>query len=155
MDYANLIQRAIARDDPCSLSDAFDLCRELESVDCIRVEGRGSRDRGTTVYDDKNFSLAHDFNKKVRAAANQMVKDGVDPDNMLDLYYKTHLFDAPHEFDSFCIYLEKDRDRKKQFYMNRRKQLLPCVKALQDLEDGKIALLGISEPPGVGKTTLA
>jgi predicted phage terminase large subunit-like protein len=113
------------------------------------------RDYGTTIYDDKNFSLAHDFNKKVRAAANQMVKDGVDPDNMLDLYYKTHLFDAPHEFDSFCIYLEKDRDRKKQFYMNRRKQLLPCVEALQDLEDGKIELLGISEPPGVGKTTLA
>ncbi|MBQ2485476.1 MAG: hypothetical protein II518_00245, partial [Candidatus Methanomethylophilus sp.] len=84
-----------------------------------------------------------------------MVKDGVDVYNMLDLYYKTHLFDAPHFFDSFCIYIEKDRAPEKQFYVPRRKQLLPCADALQDLEEGKIELLGISEPPGVGKTTLA
>jgi predicted phage terminase large subunit-like protein len=74
---------------------------------------------------------------------------------MIDLYYKTHLFDAPHFFDSFCIYIEKDRAPQKQFYMPRRKQLLPCTQALQELEEGKIELLGISEPPGVGKTTLA
>ena len=58
-------------------------------------------------------------------------------------------------FDSFCIYLEKDRAPEKRFYLPRRKQLLPCVEALQELEDGEIELLGISEPPGVGKTTLA
>ena len=154
-DYVNLIQKLIARDDPYALSDAFDLCRELEMDGAVHVEGRGRRDRGTTVYDDDNFTRAHEFNKQLRVAANKMVRDGVDADNMIDLYYKSHLFDAPHFFDSFCLYIEKDRAPEKQFYLPRRKQLLRCVQGIQDLEDGKLHTLGISLAPGVGKTTIA
>ena len=154
-DYVKLIPKLIARDDPDAMSDAFDLCRNLETEGAIRVEGNKKRDYGTTVYDPDNFKAAHDFAKQIRAGASRMVHDGVDPDRMLDLYYRTHLFDAPHFFDSFCIYIEKDRDPKKQFYLPRRKQLLPCTEALQELEDSEIELLGISEPPGIGKTTLA
>ena len=154
-DYVKLIPKLIARNEPYALSDAFDLCRELEVDGAVNVEGRGKRDYGTMVYDQDNFDSAHEFNKKIRQAANAMLRDGVAADMMLDLYYRTHLFDAPHFFDSFCIYIEKDRQPQKQFYVPRRKQLLPCAEALQDLEDGKIELLGISEPPGVGKTTLA
>ena len=154
-DYVKLIPKLIARNEPYALSDAFDLCRELEVDGAVNVEGRGKRDYGTMIYDQDNFDSAHEFNKKIRQAANAMLRDGVAADMMLDLYYRTHLFDAPHFFDSFCIYIEKDRQPQKQFYVPRRKQLLPCAEALQDLEDGKIELLGISEPPGVGKTTLA
>ena len=142
-------------DTPDSLLDAFDMVRSLEEESAVTLMGGGKRDHGTTVYDSDNFSRAHEYSKKIRQAANAMVRAGVDADNMLDLYYKTHLFDAPHFFDSFCIYIEKDRSPEKQFYLPRRKQLKPCADALQDLEDGKIELLGISEPPGVGKTTLA
>ena len=155
-DYKTLIPKLIARtDDPDALVDAFGLCRELELDGSVRVEGRGRRDQGVTVYDDGNFDLAHDYAKQIRIAANNLFKRGLFVEMMLDLYYKTHLFDAPHFFDSFCIYIEKDRAPQKQFYMPRRKQLLPCTQALQELEEGKIELLGISEPPGVGKTTLA
>ena len=154
-DYVNLIQKLIARDDPYALTDAFDLCRELEMDGAVHVEGRGKRDHGTTVYDDNNFTRAHEFNKQLRVAANKMVRDGVDADNMIDLYYKSHLFDAPHFFDSFCLYIEKDRAPEKQFYLPRRKQLLRCVQGIQDLEDGKLHTLGISLAPGVGKTTIA
>ena len=135
--------------------DAFDATRELELVDSVSVEGTEWRDRGTIVYDEDNFSHAHEFSKAIRAAANRMVRGGVDTERMLDLYYKTHLFDAPHFFDSFCIYIEKDRELEKQFYLPRRKQLLPLAEAIQDLEDGKLDILGISMPPGVGKTTIA
>lgn len=145
----------IARDDPYALTDAFDLCRELEMDGAVHVEGKGKRDHGTTVYDDDNFTRAHEFNKQLRMAANKMVRDGVDADNMIDLYYKSHLFDAPHFFDSFCIYIEKDRAPEKQFYLPRRKQLKVLADAIQDFEDGKLTLLGISMPPGVGKTTIA
>ena len=151
MDYIKLIENLIKRDTPESISDAFDLCRSLEEEGSIRVEGKGKRDHGTTIYDDGNFQKAHEYSARIRASANQMIKDGVAASEMLDLYYRTHLFDAPHFFDSFCIYIEKDRAPEKQFYLPRRKQLLPCVQALQDLEDGKIELLGISEPPGIGK----
>lgn len=154
-DYVNLIQKLIARDDPYALADAFDLCRGLEMDGAVHVEGRGKRDHGTTVYDDDNFTRAHELNKQLRVAANKMVRDGVDADNMIDLYYKSHLFDAPHFFDSFCIYIEKDRAPEKQFYLPRRKQLKRVVDGIQRLEDGELHTLGVSLAPGVGKTTIA
>lgn len=155
MDYAKILQRLIDRDDPHSITDAFGLIRELEMEGAVKVEGSGKRDYGTTVYDQKNFDLAHRFSKDIRSAAIGMVRDGVRPDDMLDLYYKTHLFDAPHFFDSFCIYIEKDRAPDKQFYVPRRKQLLRCAEGIQKLEEGKLHTLAISLAPGVGKTTLA
>lgn len=151
----NLIQKLIARDDPYALADAFDLCRELEMDGAVHVEGRGKRDRGITVYRDDNFTRAHEFNRQLRLSANKMVRDGVDADNMIDLYYKSHLFDAPHFFDSFCIYIEKDRAPEKQFYLPRRKQLKRVVDGIQRLEDGELHTLGVSLAPGVGKTTIA
>ena len=154
-DYANLIQKLIARDDPYALGDAFELCRELEMDGAVKVEGSGIRDHGTIVYDQDNFNHAHEFNKELRIAANKMVRDGIDADNMFDLYYKSHLFDAPHFFDSFCLYIEKDRAPEKQFYLPRRKQLKILTDSIQDFEDGKLTVLGISLPPGVGKTTIA
>ena len=145
----------MARDTPESLVDAFDIAREWELVGSVVVEGVGIRDRGTTVYDKENFTRAHESSKAVRAAANRMVRDGVDVERMLDLYYKTHLFDAPHFFDSFCIYIEKDRAPEKQFYLPRRKQLMRVSNGIQMLEDGKLHTLGVSLAPGVGKTTIA
>ena len=150
-----LIEKLIAKDDPYALEDAFELCRELEVKDSVHVDGVGKRDYGTTIYDEDNFARAHDLNRRVRQETNKMFKDGVLVDRMLDLYYKTHLFDAPHFFDNFCIYIEKDRAPEKQFYMPRRKQLLKCVNGIQKLEDGKLHTLAISLAPGVGKTTLA
>ena len=154
-DYKGLIPKLIKKDDPYALTDAFDLCRELEMDGAVKVEGAGRHDKGTIVYDDGNFALAHDFNKQIRSAANAMIRDGVEVEDMLDLYYKTHLFDAPHFFDSFCIYIERDRAPEKRFYLPRRKQLLKCANGIQMLEDGKLHTLAISLAPGVGKTTLA
>ena len=155
MDYDRLIREALKRDTPESLRDAFDIARELEEAGMVEVGGNGRRERPVKVYNEGNFQRAHGYSKEIRAAANKMVRDGVDPDRMLELYYKTHLFDAPHFFDSFCIYIEKDRAPEKQFYLPRRKQLLKCVEAIQMLEEGKLHTLGISLAPGVGKTTIA
>lgn len=154
-DSVKLVEKLLKMDDPYALQDAFDVCRELEMVDAVTVESTGRRDKGTIIYDEKNFADAHGLNAKIRAAANGMMRDGVMVDSMHDLYYRTHLFDAPHFFDSFCIYLEKDRPIKSQFYLPRRKQLKVLADAIQDFEDGKLTLLGISMPPGVGKTTIA
>lgn len=142
-----------------ALKDGLEMCRALERCDSILVDSRRERyqDAGadpTIVYDEDNFNDAHALGRQIRQKANALVKRGVGQD-ALDLYYDCHLFDAPYVFDSFCIYIEKRRDPQKKFYIPRRKQLLELTQALQDLEDGKIYLLGISLPPGVGKTTLA
>ena len=155
LDYERLAGMAVERDTPESLWDAFDIIREWERVGAVEVGNVGRHERPTTVYEKGNFAGAHEMNKRIRAGANAMVRGGVDVERMLDLYFKTHLFDAPHNFDSFCIYIEKDRAPEKRFYLPRRKQLLRCAEAIQGLEDGVYHTLGISLAPGVGKTTIA
>ncbi len=86
---------------------------------------------------------------KNRASANA-VRDS----RCFELYNKCLLFEAPHKFESFLLYMEKDRPPEKCFYLPRRKTLKVVVDDLQDLEDGKIDFLGISLPPRVGKSTL-
>lgn len=134
-NWHELIVKASERDlsDYGALKDYFDCCQLLEPED---------------------FDAAHAHNKKVREFAKQYAKEQ-NSLNMLDLYKKTLLFDAPHELDSFIQYMEWERDPSKQFYLPRRKRLKQVVDALQDLADKKIDLLGISLPPGTGKTTLA
>lgn len=56
---------------------------------------------------------------------------------MYDLTYKTYLLEAMRgDFDACCIYLEKNREPEKKFYLPRRDVLLPLVNDLQDLFDG-------------------
>lgn len=62
---------------------------------------------------------------------------------------------APYHFESYMQYIEFEREPEKKFYIPRRKQLKSVVKALQELEDDKLDLLGISLPPGTGKSTIA
>lgn len=146
-NYEKTARKLIARRDPQALEDALALCKALETVNSTHVGDE-------LVFDDGNFQMAHALSRKIRRAANQLQKTG-SGQRMLDLYFSCHLFDAPYWFDSFCIYIERDREPKKKFYVPRRKQLLPVVEAMQDLEEGNLELLGISEPPGIGKTTIA
>lgn len=71
-----------------------------------------------------------------------------------ELYNKCLLFEAPYIFDSYLLYMEKNRSVEKRFYLPRRKTLYIVVQDLQDLEDGKLDFLGVSLPPRVGKSTL-
>lgn len=130
-NWHELIVKASERDlsDYEALKDYFDCCQLLEPED---------------------FDAAHAHNKKVREFAKRYAKEQ-NSLNMLDLYKKTLLFDAPHELDSFIQYMEWERDPSKKFYLPRRKRLKQVVDALQDLADKKIDLLGISLPPGTGK----
>lgn len=73
---------------------------------------------------------------------------------MNDLYWECRKFEAPHRFESFLYYMEKNRNIKKRFYQPRAKTLKVVVDDLQDLEDGVIDFLGVSLPPRVGKSTI-
>ena len=107
-------------------------------------------------YNDDNFRTAHEYSSLLREYMEQSEPDDeADGQKLMRVYRDTLLFDAPFDFDCFCRYIEWDREPDKQFYMPRRKQLLPLARALQRLEERKIRLLCISMPPGVGKTTMA
>lgn len=135
MTIKDLAKRAESRDltDIGALSDYFEVLRLLEK---------------------EEFESAHKMVKTVRRIAAEEAKKQ-ESSRHLDLYYRSLLFDAPYDFDAHCIYIEKNRDPDKKFYLPRRKQLRIVSKALQRLADRELELLAISLPPGVGKTTLA
>lgn len=135
MDLVTLADKAFKRNlaDAGALSDAFEIIRALEKED---------------------FYLAHQYNKEVRKLSARYAKEQGSM-RMLELNKKGLLFDAPHDFDAYCRYIEWNRDPDKRFYLPRRKRLKTVADALQQLADGDLELLGISLPPGAGKTTTA
>lgn len=125
-----------------------------------RIRARGLQDAAVlSDYFDllcgfEDAAEAHRRNREVRDVAlreGRAQRSG----KMLDLYWKSMLFDAPVDFDAYCIYIEKNRPADKRFYLPRRKRLYEVARALQALEDDELDLLAISLPPGAGKTTTA
>ena len=80
--------------------------------------------------------------------------DGEIISKLIALIDRTLLFEAPHVFDSFMLYLEKNRRPNERFYKPRRKKLKIVVDAIQELADDELDELFIAMPPRVGKTTL-
>ena len=141
--------------DTSAFDDSLRVIREIEKEDSTNVTDRYDN-IVSRVYDEENFRTAHEDSQLLRDYVEKAEpEDDDDAAHLLRIYRDTLLFDAPHDFDCFCRYIEWDREPEKRFYMPRRKQLLPLARALQRLEERKISLLCISMPPGVGKTTLA
>lgn len=128
--------------------DCFDHIRNISEQ---RREGTGQR------HGYKLTSLSESLRRDLSVAAKRAGAAG-------NYSFKTEAFklnrrilcwEGTDVFDSFILYMEANRPFEKQFYLPRRKQLLPIVKAMQELADGTLRLLAVSMPPGTGKTTLA
>lgn len=73
---------------------------------------------------------------------------------ILNQYYNILEYEAPYLVDSFFYYIELDeKDPYKRFYFPRRKVLKPVVTAYQEIYDGKLDFLSVSQPKRTGKTT--
>lgn len=122
--------------DPCDLvayQDLFELCRNIEQED---------------------FSLAHETNAQLRSKVTAAIKLRKNVSEFFNLYRRSLLFDAPHDFDSYLLYLEIDRKPAERFYQPRRKVMKRVVDVLQMLVDDELDELFISMPPRVGKTSI-
>ena len=147
-----LIQRLIGMDDVGAWKDAYTLCKQLLEEGAVEVVAPG----GTLLAEEKNsenVKKALGYGRDMRKLLAKRLKAGDASGEIL--YWNLLLMAAPYDFDSFCRYIERDREPRKRFYEPRRKQLYPVAVALQQLEDNELDLLAISLPPGVGKTTLA
>ena len=72
----------------------------------------------------------------------------------LDDFYEVLRLESPYLVDSFFYYIEIDeKDPFKRFYFPRRKVLQPVVVAYQEVYDGKLDFLSVSQPKRTGKTT--
>ena len=81
---------------------------------------------------------------------------GDDLPSPVKYYYEILYLESHYLFDSYLLYLEKDREYNRRFYEPRRKCLLKTgiIQGLQDLADDKLDILSLSMPPSTGKTTL-
>ena len=131
-DTAILIEKLFASDtdDVKVVRGIFDLARREEDVPI----GRRVRD------------LAAQKTREHRGKADQK--------EFLELYWDIMLWLAPNDFDSYMLYLERNRKPQDRFYQPRRKQLKPITDALQELADDKLDYLFVSQPPRTGKTTI-
>lgn len=146
-----LIEKLIRLDDVGAWKDAYTLCRQLIMEDAIEVVAPG----GMLLAEEKNLEnvkKALAYGREIRKQLARRLKAG--DGRCEDLYWQYLLMAAPYDFDSFCRYIEKDREPTKKFYEPRRKQLFQLATALQRLEDNELDLLVISMPPGTGKSTL-
>lgn len=91
--------------------------------------------------------------KYARSIAEEKVSATEDA-NFNDLVWLYLLFEAPYLFESYILYMEKNRPSEKKFYVPRQKTLHIVTQDLQDLEDRKIEFYGLSLPSRVGKSTI-
>lgn len=132
-----------------------------QSIEAEPLALSGYKDMYSTLREigatDKRYSveLAKWLTQRLQGIIPQIAQsDILSAQKLIRLHKETLLEAAPYDFDSYCLYLEFDRDPEKKFYAPRRKVLKPLVDDLQDLYDGKIDFLGVSLPPRVGKSTL-
>jgi hypothetical protein len=103
------------------------------------------------IYEPVDRKQVHIWNKEVRKVSAQQVR-AVKSDALAEKFFylnrRALLFDAKDDFDAYLQYIELNREPETRFYLPRRKQIMPIVQALQDLEDDKLDLVSISMPPG-------
>lgn len=146
MDYKQTALRLIEDGRPEALSDAFDMARWLEMEGAVEVDGE-------MIHNAENFREAHALARQIRQLSAKSVRDG-GGSPMLELNRKCLLFDAPYDFDAYCRYIEWNRPKEKRFYEPRRKKLKLVADQMQRLADDELDMLGVSLPPGVGKSTI-
>lgn len=123
--------------------------RKLYAEKCFALRSLYKRDEDMPHGLWANFEMR----KAIRQELKMPDLSVTETKKLLKLYWQTFLFAAPYDFHSYLLYMEKDREPEKQFYVPRMRVLRPIVQDLQDLADGKLNVYGLSLPPGTGKTT--
>lgn len=147
-----LIEKLVQMDDVGAWRDAYTLCVHMIEAESSEIlDARGGL--VSVSHNMENVNKALVYGRELRKKIVRMLKTG--DARCEKLYWDLLLMASPFDFDSFCRYIEKDREPSKKFYEPRRKQLYQLAVALQQLEDNELDLLAVSMPPGVGKTALA
>lgn len=165
------------------IKELREYCRKIDTL--VKQKGPkfeycDARYKAAVIYKDNGYkALAYRQTLLAKNELHQIVKHStknISPNGKgfdlfeLDDYCKEHEVETAENklfwdllylesqdiFDSYLLYLEKDREPKERFYYPKRDCLRKTgiVQGMQDLEDNVLNILTISMPPGTGKTTL-
>lgn len=121
---------------------AFAEKNELEYA--LKTSKRAKNLIETYVFDHVGADL---YNLEKYAQENKTEYD------ILNQYYKVLCYESPHLVKSFFEYLEVDTEQEKRFYYPRKHTLSQILDAYQEVVDGKLDFLSVSQPKRTGKTT--
>ena len=123
------------------LTDMIYALREEELEDC---------------NDHLQIKHKDDIVRTSKMARDICLKEAKSDTRFMELYWRVIYLLTRYDFDSFMLYMEREREPHERFYLPRRKQLrkIGAIQLLQDMEDDKLDVGGLSVPPGCGKTTL-
>lgn len=82
------------------------------------------------------------------------ISSGVEVLQMDELNWKTIKAESPYWFESFMLYMEKNRPPEERFYEPRINPLRQVAMAVQELADDELDELFINMPSRVGKTQI-
>lgn len=122
------------------------------------------------MYNDKDIPFSLEISKKTKKLIDSIVAESTGGGHIDDLeiycgdnnaeflvlnnYYEVLRLESAYLVDSFFRYIEIDeKDPYKRFYFPRKKVLQPVVGAYQEIYDGKLDFLSVSQPKRTGKTT--
>lgn len=122
------------------------------------------------MYNDKDIPFSLEISKKTKKLIDSIVTESTGGGHIDDLeiycgdnnaeflvlnnYYEVLRLESAYLVDSFFRYIEIDeKDPYKRFYFPRKKVLQPVVGAYQEIYDGKLDFLSVSQPKRTGKTT--
>lgn len=164
------------------IKELREYCRKIDSL--VKQKGPkfeycDARYKAAVIYKDNGYkALAYRQTLLAKNELHQIVKHStknISPNGKgfdlfeLDDYCKEHEVETAENklfwdllylesqdiFDSYLLYLEKDREPKERFYYPKRDCLRKTgiVQGMQDLEDNVLNILTISMPPGTGKAS--
>ena len=88
-------------------------------------------DMARAVYKEDNAELSYCL--KITSYIKQVIPLLEKSDALNSLYWDVLLWEAPNRFESFLLYMEKNRPYKKKFYEPRMNPLSIVAQDLQDL----------------------
>lgn len=104
------------------------------------------------VYEEDNQELPYSL--KLTKYVKDIVVYLSAEEHLNELYWNVLLWEAKFLFESFLLYMEKNRPSEEKFYEPRVNPLKQVVDAIQDLADDLLDELFINMPSRVGKTQL-
>lgn len=135
--------------DVAAYNDAFNAIRNV-------CEERTEPGEDGVVRARADLSLTGELKRLIRGGAVQAkaLSDVAFLEKANELQRKILCFEGTESLDSFMLYDECNRPLDQQFWLPRRKVLLPICHALEALERDELDELTISLPPRTGKTAL-
>lgn len=139
-EYKSLINRIIQMGKLDNITDQQDIHDLLIGF----KDEHGLADKDNLAYCMKVSKFAHEM---AQYKAAETLSGRFD-----DMYWKFLLFEAPYLVDSFNRYIERDDIPEKRFYEPRAEKMKPIIEAYQQVYDGELDFLSVSQPKRTGKT---